>query len=265
MPKPPDPSLLALIEQHTGPVKRLHPTEHGGGSDLTAVAETEERTVFVKAMRDRGRAGGRRDSLLREIAVAPHLAGVAPQLLWSETGGREWVVAAWEAVQGRAADLRPGSADLPVVADVLRRVGELPLPETAADWPERRWDRFAAGQEHQFAGAALLYTDWHPGNFVVGEGRSWLVDWSWPTRGAAFISPALLIVELVSAGHAPGAAEELVRDSPAWTEAPTDAVDVFAVAHARMCRTAAACRPEQTWLAAVADAAACWARHRACG
>lgn len=257
--------LRALIEQHTGPVKRLHPTEHGGGSDLTALAETEERTVFVKAMRDRGRAGGRRDSLLREIAVAPHLGGVAPRLLWSETGGREWVVAAWEAVPGRAVDLRPGSADLPVVADVLRRVGELPLPETAADWPERRWDRFAAGQEHQFAGAALLYTDWHPANFVLGNGRSWLVDWSWPMRGAAFISPALLVVELVAAGHSPTAAEALVAGCPAWVEAPAAAVEAFAAAHARMCGTAAARRPEQGWLAGVADAAERWAAHRAAG
>ncbi|MGW8387162.1 protein kinase [Streptomyces albidoflavus] len=263
MPNPLDPSLLALIERHTGPVKQLRPTEHGRGSDLTAIAETEAGAVFVKAMRDRGRAGGRRDSLLREIAVAPHLGGLAPALLWGEAGSG-WVVGGWAAAEGRPVDLRPGSADLPVVVDVVRRVGELPLPEVAEDWPEQRWDRFVApGEEELFAGRALLYTDWHPQNFVLGPAGCWLVDWSWPTRGAAFISPALLVVELVAAGHRPAAAQGLLADCPAWSGAPAAAVDAFAAAHALMCRAAADRRPQQPWLAAVADAAECWAAHRA--
>lgn len=258
----PDPALRALIERHTGPLKALTATEHGNDSDVTALAEGSQSTVFVKAMRNR--AGGRRDSLLREIAIAPHLAQLAPQFQWAETGEEHaWVVGGWEAVDGRTADLRPGSADLGRVTGVVQQLGDLAVPGVAADWSETRWDRFAPAEDvHAFRGHALLYTDWHPANLILGTDTTWLVDWSWPTVGAAFISPALLVVELVAGGHAPAQAEAVVAHLPSWHEAAPAALDAFARAHARMYQAAAERRPEQTWLTAVAHAAASWAAHR---
>ncbi|MFE4828218.1 hypothetical protein [Streptomyces sp. NPDC056672] len=259
----PDPALRTLIENRSGPLRALTATAHGHGSDLTALAEGEQGTVFVKAMRNR--AGGRRASLLREIALAPYLPPLAPPLEWAETGGQHgWVVGAWTAVEGRPADLRPGSTDLDRVVGVVRRVGDLPVPDGAAEWAESRWDRFAPPADvTAFRGQALLYTDWHPANFVLGARSTWLVDWSWPTVGAAYISPALLVVELVAAGHAPAEAEGVVAGCASWYEAPPTALDAFAHAHARMCRAAAGRRPGEAWLAAVARAAADWAAHRA--
>jgi len=258
----PDQALRALIEHRTGPLKALTATEHGYGSDVTALAEGDAGTTFVKAMRNR--AGGRRDSLLREIAIAPYLTALAPPLKWAETGDEHrWIVGGWEAVEGRPADMRPGSADLERVVEVLSRASDLPVPPVAKDWTEQRWDRFAPEEDiHALRGRALLYTDWHPNNLILGTDESWLVDWSWPTVGAAYISPALLVVQLVSGGHEPPRAEAIVTPCPAWHEAPQAAIDTFARAHARMCQAAAERRPGQAWLTAVARAATTWAAHR---
>ncbi|WP_066953601.1 hypothetical protein [Streptomyces lushanensis] len=74
--------------------------------------------------------------------------------------------------------------------------------------------------------------------------------------GAAYISPALLVVDLVAAGHVPAEAEGVGADCPSWYEAPPMALDAFSHAHAHMCQAAAGRRPGEAWLAAVARAAA---------
>ncbi|MFI5617146.1 protein kinase [Streptomyces sp. NPDC051567] len=214
---------------------------------------------FVKAMKNR--AGGRRDSLLRERAVAPYVEDVSPPLRWSAES-ESWLVLGFDAVDARPADFTPRSPDLDAVVDLVRRIGELPLPEVAADWHERRWHRFAAsGREaHGFEGDALLYTDINPSNFLIGE-RSWVVDWSWPTRGAAFIDPARLVLQLVAAGHTPEAAEAHAARCPAWTDADPAAVDAFAAAELRMHTAFAGRNPDAVWLREMTAAAEQWVRH----
>ena len=36
-------------------------------------------------------------------------------------------------------------------------------------------------------GDALLHTDFNPLNLLLGPDRTSIIDWAWPTRGAAFI------------------------------------------------------------------------------
>ncbi len=142
-------------------------------------------------------------------------------------------------------------------------IGLLKLPEVAHDWRETRWDWWAdIGAPELFRGDALLHADINPSNLLLGASRSWVVDWSWPTRGAAFIDPAMLVLQLVSADHPPEEAEDWAERCPAWTEADPAAIDAFAVASTRMLRHRARRRPEEPWLRAMVEAAEVWARHR---
>lgn len=51
-----------------------------------------------------------------------------------------------------------------------------------------------------FAGSALTHSDWTPDNVLVSPGRAWLIDWAWPTLGAAWTDPACWILRLMASG-----------------------------------------------------------------
>jgi hypothetical protein len=64
--------------------------------------------------------------------------------------------------------------------------------------------------------------------------RAHLIDWAWPTRGAAWIDPAVLILRLMEAGHTAPAADAWAREQfPSWASAPDESVAVFSEANAR--------------------------------
>ncbi len=258
----PEPAYLDLIRPHTGHVTDVRPA--GGYSSAgTALVEAERGAFFVKAVPNR--PGGHRDSLLREALINPYVApGLSPAMRW-QTEDDAWVVLGFEAIEGaRTCDLAPGSPDLPAVVEALDRISALPVPEIARDWVEDRWDRHAAGEADAalFRGETLLYTDITADNILIGDGRTWVVDWAWPTRGAAFIDPALLVIQLVADGHEPKAAEDWAAGCAAWKDTDPRAVDAFAVANARMWQTFSARRPERTWMQAMAEAAGRWVAYR---
>ncbi len=255
------PEFMATIRSHTGHVTGVRPSSGGHGSASTVVVDCENGAVFVKAVPNW--PGGRRDSLIREGLINPYVRPISPALRW-QAQDDAWVVLGFEVVPGRAADFTPGSPDLPAVFDLLARIGDLPLPAVAADWPETRWDRHTPGpaDAELLRGDALLYTDVNPGNLLVGDQTSWAVDWSWPTRGAAFIDPACLVVQLIAAGHSPASAETQAQALPAWKNADPMAVLVFAAANLRLYTTLADRRPDAAWPAAMADAAERWLGHR---
>jgi hypothetical protein len=255
----PGPEFWAQVHSHTGDVTDVQRTVRGFMSDLTAVVESEKGPFFVKAVRNR--LGGRLDSLLRERDINQYVRPISPDLLWF-AGEGAWAVLGFEVVDGRFADFTPESGDLPVVVGLLDRIGRVELPGIARGWAETRWDRFAQGDAALFRGNSLLYTDINPSNFLIGDHGTWAVDWSWPTRGAAFIDPACLVLQLIAAGHTPESAEAWVADCPAWTGSDPKAVDAFAAASLRMSRQLADRKPDQTWLAAMADAAQAWVTHR---
>jgi hypothetical protein len=257
----PEPDVRALIRPHTGAFTDIQPTARGFSSDLAALVECEKGPFFVKAARNR--AGGRRDSLVREGVINPFVCPISPALRWRSEDAN-WIALGFDVVEGRSSDFAPGSADLPVVVETLDRIGELGLPEVARDWGETRWDRFAADEAEAalFRGDALLYTDINPSNLMIGDTNTWAVDWSWPTRGAGFIDPACLVVQLVATGHSAHSAEAWAAECTAWTKADPTAISAFAAATARMYRTFAERKPDAAWLGAMADAAQSWATHR---
>ncbi|QXJ26623.1 hypothetical protein AGRA3207_003903 [Actinomadura graeca] len=252
---------MTLLRQHTGEVTGIHPSGTGHSSDVTALVECEKGPFFVKAFRNR--PGGRRDSLVREELINPHVVPLSPAVLW-RAEDEAWLAIGFEVIKGRPADFTPGSPDLPKVIDLLNRIGALPLPEVARDWPETRWNRYAADEAEAalFQGESLLHTDINESNLMFGTGRTWAVDWAWPTRGAGFIDAALLVFQLIGAGHTAEAAETLAAGCTAWAEADPRAIDAFAAASRRMYRRRADRYPDESWLEAMAGAALRWTEHR---
>jgi hypothetical protein len=257
MPKiDPGPEFWGLIEPHTGPVDSVRHTERGYTTDVTAIVHAAAGPVFVKAARD---PGPHASSLRREALINPHVRSVSPALRWQWSGGG-WIALGFEVAQGAHAEFAPGSPDLPAVVEALARIGALDCPQVAHDWAESRWDRFTQRPE-LFAGRALLYTDINPDNMLVHDGRVSVVDWAWPTRGAAFIDPACLVVQLVAAEHNPAEAEDWASRCPAWRSADPAAVDEFAAATVRMYRHFEA-RDPAPWRKAMTEAVTGWAEYR---
>ncbi|MEV0635865.1 protein kinase [Streptomyces sp. NPDC050619] len=257
----PAPEIQALIYPHTGELISLQPTERGFSSDLTALVDSGKGGFFVKAVRNR--PGGRRDSLIRERLINQFVQPISPALRWYAED-EHWIALGFEAVDGRLSDFSLGSPDLHGIVELVDRIGRLSLPEVAQGWRETRWDRFALDETEAelFRGNALLHTDINPSNLIFGEWSVWAVDWAWPTRGAAFIDPALLVVQLVAAGHSIEDAESWASHCTAWTKADPEAVDAFAAATLRMYRAFADRKPDAPWLKAMEAAAQTWADHR---
>lgn len=257
MPKPdPGPQFWALIEPYTGPIHAVHHTARGYSSEVTAIVHGAAGPVFVKAARD---TGPHTSSLQREAMINPYVRSVSPALRWQHSGDG-WLVLGFEVAPGRHADFTPGSPDLPAVVDAVAAFGKLSGPDIALGWVETRWDRFT-DQPELFAGDALLYTDINPDNILVHDTRASVVDWSWPTRGAAFIDPACLVVQLVAAGHSPTDAEGWASPCPAWSEADPATIDAFAAATVRMYQHFEN-RDPAPWRKSMTDAVVSWADHR---
>ncbi|WP_432036631.1 phosphotransferase [Streptomyces cucumeris] len=257
----PPQELWSLLHPYTGHLTDVERASRGFSSDLTALIRCERGPFFVKAMRNR--PGGRRDSLVREALINPAVRQVSPALLW-RAEDEEWIALGFEVVEGRPAAFGPGSPDLPAVVDTVNRICSLDLPEVARDWPETRWDRFARDEAEAdlFRGDGLLHTDINPSNFVVGRHGTWAVDWAWPTKGAAFIDVACLVVQLIAAGHSAPDAESWAARCRAWENADPVAIDAFATATYRMYRSRARRFPDAAWLQDMVGATRAWTVHR---
>lgn len=252
-------AIRDLIRPHTGEVHAWTRPEHGVGTDLTGTIACEKGTFFVKAMRTGHR--GRLNSITRERDINPYVLHLSPVLRWWAEDG-EWMVLGFEPAKGRYARFRPGSSDLPGVAGLINQVQATAVPEVADSWSEYRWWRYTAPDERDLlAGDTLIHGDINPFNILIGDGRTWLVDWAWPTHGAAFINPSLWVVQLIAAGHVPAQAEAWAMRSPGFSEASRQAVDVFAAAQIRMYEDRVGRGLGQV-LPELDAAARSWANHR---
>jgi hypothetical protein len=246
----------ALIAPYTGPVSAVRHAERGYSSDVTAIVECTAGPVFLKAVRE---PSPHTSSLEREAQINPYVRSVSPVLQWSlhQDG---WIVLAFDVAVGTYADFEPGSPDLPAVVDAVNAIGAIDCPDVARDWPETRWDPFT-GQASRFAGNTLLYTDINPDNFLITSSGVSIVDWSWPTRGAGFIDPACLVVQLIAAGHQADEAEGWAQRCTAWRSADPEAINTFATATVRMYQHFEQ-RDPAPWRKAMTIAATTWAAYR---
>ncbi len=240
------------VTLQTGRITAAHTAGGGINSAVAAVLDTEAGRVFVKGIpADHPQAASQE----REIAISPHLPGTCPRLLWHvEAGG--WVLLGYEAVDGRHADYTAAD-DLTVVLATLTELQGITAPrDVDLKTAEDRWGKYAdEGQADLFAGNALLHTDFAPDNILIHNGTAHLIDWAWPTRGAAWIDPFMLALRIMEAGSPAAQAVSWVQRVPSWRQSDPKALGAFATAVTRLWREIAT-EDAVPWKVAMADHAA---------
>lgn len=188
---------------------------------------------------------------------------LTPQLHW-QAEGAGWNLLAFAYIPGvRHADYSPGSADLPVVVQLINRLQSMRCPDLPVKRAEQRWAAYV--DDHAdlalLAGTTLLHTDFNPLNVLMTADGTWIIDWAWPTRGAAFIDPSCFLLRLMLDGHTAAQAEAWTAQFTSWRATPPEAINVFAVACARL-YDEIACDDPQLWKKRFAAAAQDWAEYR---
>lgn len=219
----------AAVEAHTGPVLSAETASAGVNSGIAATVCTATASFFVKGVpADHPQVRTQH----RETVINPHLPPASPRMLWHVQAGG-WDLIGYQRIAGRHAAYAPDSPDLPLVADAVAELQATLCPDLDLKRAEQRWASYAGSSEvARLAGNTLLHTDLAPHNILISD-RAHIIDWAWPTRGAAWIDPAVLILRLMEAGHSAGDADIWSRASFAsWASAPHAAVTVFSDANA---------------------------------
>jgi hypothetical protein len=249
-----------LIQAQAGPVLGARTVTAGLNCQLAVVLDTAGGPLFVKGLRADHPGVVRQH---REAMINPYVLPLAPRLRWHAEGAG-WNLLAFDYVpRARHADYTPGSADLPAVVRMLNRLQQIPCPDLPVKRAEQRWAAYLDDHAARdlLAGQTLLHTDFNPLNVLMGSGTAWIIDWAWPTCGAAFIDPACFLLRLMLGGHTAAQAEAWAAQCDSWATAPGRAIDAFAVACARLYAEIAREDP-QPWKARLAVVAQQWARYR---
>jgi hypothetical protein len=255
-------SLKAAIAARTGPITAARAVAAGQNSPLAAVIDTPGGQVFAKGLPSGHRRVITQD---REAAVAPLVTAISPALLWhfDEAG---WNVLGYQYAVGRHADYCPGSPDLDRLVQLMETLNgiEVPADPGPLKRAEDRWKFYVddPGDALVFAGHVLTHTDWAPDNVLIAPDRAWLIDWAWPTLGAAWTDPACWLLRLMAAGGHPAAdAERQAARLPAFAAADPAHLDLFARASARMWQEIQQVN-KIAWTKKMAQAARAWSVHR---
>jgi hypothetical protein len=244
-----------LIEKEIGSFHVIKNVSDGLNSEVSVIVGAGDDVTFIKGRKaDHPRAWTQE----RERAINPSVRHISPYLKWSARDDA-WDLNGFEYVPGRHSDYSPGSADLPKVVSLLQQLQEIPCPDVELKQADQRWATYTEAPE-LFAGTSLLHTEWTPGNVLVSD-RAYLVDWAWPTKGAAWIDPACWVVWLIASGHSPHSAQYWAAQIPCWQHSPPGSLDEFARVQARMWAGIAAESSEQ-WTKALAEASRLWSVHR---
>ena len=175
-----------------------------------------------------------------------------------------WVVLVFDDIDGRHPGLSPGSPDIGHVVAMTAALGPVLTPCPVASAPTASaelaglvhgWTELAAAPPHDLDpwtrrhlarlasletgwlaaadGDTLLHGDINASNLLITtDGKTWLVDWAQPVRGAAWIDVADLIPHLILAGHTPAQAEHALAAVPAWAATPPETITSYAAAFA---------------------------------
>jgi len=254
--------LKQAIEARTGPIMGVRIASAGQNSPLAAIIDARDGKVFVKGLPSSHR---RVITQAREAAVAPLVKEISPALLWhfDEAG---WNVLGYQYASGRHADYSPGSPDLDRLVQLMEALSAIKVADDPGPFKraEDRWKPYLDDPETAtvFAGPVLTHSDWTPDNVLIAEHRAWLIDWAWPTLGAAWMDPACWILRLMaSGGHTAHEAEQQASRLPAYQAADPAHVDLFADANVRLWDEIAQ-SSTTVWTAKMAQAAKSWVDYR---
>jgi hypothetical protein len=247
------------IEVQAGAVHYVDTISSGLNASFTACLYTDTGLTFAK-----GVSGDQAAAQRREAGINRNVQPIAPRLLW-EVESANWHILGFEHLDGRVADLSPGSTDLPGVAGVLDQLAELKAPHNSCRRIEDRWADAAqcAGVAAELlAGEHLLHTDLNPHNILITDTETRIVDWSWPTLGAAWIDTACAALWLIAEGHTPADAESWASKRAMWAATTPEQIDVFTTINAVLWGQIAEAEP-RFWKRNLHEAARAWATYRA--
>jgi hypothetical protein len=254
--------LKQAIEARTGPITAARTATAGQNSPLAAIIDTSNGRVFAKGMPSDHR---RVITQTREAAIAPLVGEVSPALLWhfDEAG---WNVLGYQYAHGRHADYTPGSPDLDRLVQLMDALSEIKVADNPRLFKraDDRWKPYLNDPESAsvFVGPVLTHSDWTPDNVLISPHRAWLIDWAWPTLGAAWTDPACWVLRLMaSGGHTAPEAEQHASRLPAFKAADPAHIDLFAAANVRLWQEIAQSSPA-AWTKKMAQAAQSWSAYR---
>ncbi|AUY51408.1 phosphotransferase [Streptomyces sp. CB01881] len=280
--------LRTGIEGQTGAVTGAEPPTAGTVSDFAATLETTGGQVFCKAVReDNTKAWMHRLESVVNTVLPPN---IAPRMLWKvEAAG--WLALGFERAPGRHADLSPGSADLPLVAQTLETLAETltPAPPLRAFSLADRWSGqdfwHKLGDQHRdrldswtmerldtlilaereapdlIDGKTLVHTDLTGPNMLVDGHTVRVIDWAFPAPGSPWADTAYVVIRLIEAGHAPADAEKWADSVSMWREASPRPVTAFGAILTGLWTSRAVETPGAPWDGLSANGLA-WLRHR---
>jgi hypothetical protein len=245
--------LRQAVQARVGTVTDARPVHGGQNSALALLLDTDHGRVFCKGIRsdERGRVLTQRSERL----INPLVQHVSARLV-AHLRADGWDLLVFTHIAGRHAELRPGSPDLPKITTVLDTIAAIEPPPSGLHCIEHRWRGYSRDAD-RLAGDRLLHTDLNPRNILVGSAAR-IVDWAWPTLGAAWIDTACLALQLIAAGHHPAQAENWAKTTSTWRHASDDAITVFLKINTRMWHQIASADP-QPWKTASHRSALRWA------
>jgi hypothetical protein len=253
-------AVREAVERHTGRVAAAAPGPEGMSTAVRLILHTPDGSVFIKGTRPQS-SRLVREQLALGAALAPFVPSLSPPLLF-HVHADGWDITGWPAVPGRAADLTPGSADIPKVTAVLAELGTITAPDVPGLWSLADYWGRDTSDPRMLDGRALVHTDPHGQNFILDGDRTWLVDWGWAARGPAWATPMRLALFLIEAGWKPADADHALASIPAWTQAPPGVITAHAISSVPSWEKAAATQPGNERLQAWAGIARQWAAHR---
>ncbi|BCJ76977.1 hypothetical protein CS0771_65210 [Catellatospora sp. IY07-71] len=250
--------LRRLIEAEAGVFVRAEQVGTGHNCLLGMIMHTAHDRYFLKGVpADHKRAVWTQSN---EAAINPHVRHVSAPLIF-HVAADGWDVLGFQYLDGRHADLSPGSPDLLKITSGLQALASIPAPDglslrTADD----RWRDYAGDHAHLLAGTTVAHTDLHRHNILIDSSAKF-IDWAWPTLAAPWFDTACVGLQLIQAGHTPKDAELWCQNSPEFAAATDEAVSTFVAAARSLWAEISAADPQQ-WKIEVAEAARAWAEYR---